>query len=281
MNPSAVSQSGPGAAGILRKNFRIFFFSFFFLFQWTGTVFPDGGPAAAGDSIYREALLLQQTGRLHEAESKLRRAIALDPSNADYHFDLANVLALRYDALSETARRHTGWHLLGQAGRELEQAVMYRPDFLAARFNLGVVYKRLGFYEKAREVFREVLRKEPRQVNALLQIGATYEEQGFFEEAKTVYLEARELAYTDPGIQAAIEEMAARARQPPERVSDDIFSRQGFAGGFPYSEGSQAENFYRSTYSARAADQNIQQVLPYLGAWLYEQFMKVRRGADD
>ncbi len=229
-------------------------------------------------SDYEEAMRLKQAGRLHEAESKLKSALDLEPANVNYRFELANILALRYDTLSESAKKESGFDLLKQAARELEQVIMYQPDFIAARFNLGVVYKRQGLYEKSREAFREVFEQDPKQVSALLQVAATYEEQGFLDEAKAVYEQAKELAYTDPDIQAALDDLNEQRRQPEQQSLEDIFSRQSMGGNFPYTQGSHAENFYQNGMTGGTANQSIQQALPYLGSWLMQQFMKVRHG---
>ncbi|MFA6600872.1 MAG: tetratricopeptide repeat protein [Candidatus Omnitrophota bacterium] len=242
------------------------------------------GPAPSQPTYYDEALRLRDAGRYSEAESELKRAIEFEPSNADYHFELANLYALHYDTLSKKAKENSGGRLLEQAAESLDQAVMIRSDFIAARFNLGVIYKRRRLFEKAREAFKEVLRQDPRQVSALLQIGATYEEQGFYDDAKAAYDQAREIDATHPGIQAAMEGLEAQKREQSGaqgRSLNDAFSSLSRAGGqFPYGAGSHAAEYENDRTGANGSGQSMTSALPYLGSWLYQQFMKSKNDEE-
>ena len=226
---------------------------------------------AKPNPVFEQALALKKEGRLGQAEAKLKEALQGDPSNPDVHFELANVLAMRYD--DRRAENPEVKKMLKSMARELEQAIMARSDFLAAHYNLGVVYKRQKEFEKAREEFREVLKLDPTSLPAEMQLGAAYEDQGFFEEAKKGYERAREMDLNNPNIAAALEdlkrheELAKRENQPALPPSFTHF-RDALANPNGQRYDGQQE-----------ASGNFKQAIPYLGSLLLQEFMK-RRGGD-
>ena len=50
----------------------------------------------AQTAFYR-GMLLKEEGKFEEAERFIKKALEFEPSNHEYHFELANVYALRYD----------------------------------------------------------------------------------------------------------------------------------------------------------------------------------------
>ena len=160
---------------------------------------------------------------------------------------------------------------------------MLQPDFLAARYNLGVVYKRLGRFEEAREEFKHVLELDPNSVNAQMQIGSVYEEQGFFDEAKDAYRRAWEMDYGNPGIKAALEDLDHHAevahRQMLAQTEPLGFSQ--FRNRFDYSPNSHASQIQSDRQTEADAGQGIQQAVPYLATLLVQQLMKSRQNTGD
>ena len=154
-----------------------------------------------------------QEGTLDESEEQFKEAIQLEPMNSEYRFELANLYAMRHDELWNMKDGAGALEKLKASKRELEQAVMTKPDFLPAHFNLGVVYKKLAQYENARAQFKEVLKLDLSQTPAMLQIGATYEEQGFYDEAQTIYQDLIERYPGHSEFQNALRELAARRQQ--------------------------------------------------------------------
>ena len=157
---------------------------------------------------FGQGLALKNEGRMTEAERYFKKALEEDPSNADYHFELANIFALERSTLPSAAR-------------ELEQAVMIRPDFVAAHFNLGVVYKKWGKYEEARAEFKKAMALTPPDQPAtpyLMQIGSIYEEQGFYDDAETLYKEALEKDYGNRDIRNALETLNERRASAAQRA---------------------------------------------------------------
>ena len=154
----------------------------------------SASPAGESDAAYQEAIKLREQGRFEDAEHQLLRALEEEPGNADYHFELANVYAATYDQWNQTAKS-LAQKKLDQAAYEFSQVTMIRPDFVAAHYNLGVILKNRGDFEKAREKFRKVLELDSTSSAAWMQIGASYEAQGFFDEASDAYKNTSQLKH--------------------------------------------------------------------------------------
>lgn len=230
-------------------------------------------------SAFHRGMLLKDEGRLEEAERFMKKALELEPSNHQYHFELANVYALRYDQKPKDRHRDK---MLRSAARELEQAVMLHPDFIQAYFNLGVVYKKQGEYEKAREQFRTVLQIEPSLVNAHLQIGATYEQQGFFHEARDAYEQALRLDYGNAGIDGALDDLQERKKEDEERMLAETAATRlnRYQSAFPYTPDGQAAGYEQKRQEQLDSSAGMEQAIPYLGSWLISQFMNWRESRD-
>ncbi len=219
-----------------------------------------------------------QQGAVSQAERQFIKALEFEPANAEYHFELANVYASRYDAWKALPNHPETQMWLEKAAGELEQAVMFQPDFEAALFNLGVVYKKMGQHEKARELFKKVLILNDKNAAAHMQIAATYEEQGFYDDAKDAYERARELDYFNPAIQTSLENVDILKDEDRERQNSaamhDRYMRM--AGLFEHSPGSVAAQHMRDAQLQRQNGQNMATAIPYLASYLIQQFMERR-----
>ena len=220
-------------------------------------------------------MILKDEGNFEESERFIKKALEFEPTNYNYHFELANVYALRYDQVPKRQKRI---EMLDAAARELEQAVMLHPGFVQAYFNLGVVYKKQQKYEKAREQFRQVLQLDPNLVNAYMQLGAIYEEQGFFDEAKDEYLKAKELDFGNSAIDSAIEDLSTRKEEDRDRMlaraSMEQFGRMRY--GMPYSPNSQAAYYAANRQDEIESTAGFGQTIPHLATWLISQFMSLK-----
>ena len=148
---------------------------------------------------FEQGLAAKNENRLNEAEHYFKKALEEEASNADYHFELATVFALQENLIA--------------ASRELEQAVMIRPDFVAGHFNLGVVYKKRGKFEEARAQFKKAMTLTPPGQSVtpfLMQIASIYEEQGFYDDAESLYKEALEKDYGNAEPRNALETLNER-----------------------------------------------------------------------
>ena len=209
-------------------------------------------------------------------ERELRTKLGHEPSNADLYYRLSTVYATLFDRTrKQKGGQSSEW--LVKSRDALDKVLMLRPEDKVAHYNLGVVYKRLGQMERAREDLRKAIQFcNPQQDVYLLcaswlQIGSVYEEQGFLEEAKEAYLQAREFDYENPDIQEALRDVDAK-RKAPE------------AGGGPSSLGMNPMGMGSSlssnpqTAAAMGQDPNAQdqggiaQALPALGQMLMSKF---------
>lgn len=143
---------------------------------------------------FLHGLKAKEEGNFLAAENLLRKAIEIEPNNADYRFELANLYAEQENLI--------------EARFEYEQAVMIAPDHLASRYNLGLVYSELGLPSEAREEFRKVLDLDPSNIRAQIQIGYTYADQGFYDEAREAFQLAQEMDFTNPEPREALERVA-------------------------------------------------------------------------
>jgi len=229
-------------------------------------------PMAVRDSI-REDLSGKTDAELVGMERELKKKLGLEPGNADLYYRLSTVYATLFDRTrTQKGKQYLEW--LVKSRDALEKVLMIRPEDKVAHYNLGVVFKRIGQMERAREELRKAIRLcDPNEDSYLLcaswlQIGAVYEEQGFFEEAKEAYLKARELDYENPDIQEALRNVDV-LRKAPEKGGGSSF------GGMP-SMGS-ALSKDPQTAAAMGLDPNAQQggmaqALPALGQMIMQKF---------
>ncbi|MFH1801108.1 MAG: tetratricopeptide repeat protein [Candidatus Omnitrophota bacterium] len=229
-------------------------------------------PIAVRDSI-REDLSGKTDAELIDMEREFKTKLGLEPGNADLYYRLSTVYATLFDRTrTQKGKQYLEW--LVKSRDALEKVLMIRPEDKIAHYNLGVVYKRLGQMERAREELRKAIRLcDPGADVYLLcaswlQIGAVYEEQGFLEEAKEAYLKARELDYGNPDIQEAIRNVDARRKAPQE------------GGGSPFGMPSTGNSLSRDPQTAAAmgldpyaqGQGGVAQALPALGQMLMQKF---------
>lgn len=117
-------------------------------------------------------------GRLEEAVQDYRRALEVEPGNAEAHNNLGNILR-ELGRYTESAESH---------GR----AIVIKPDFVEAYFNLGLSLSAMESYAKAETAFRKVLEMRPDIADAHNYLGNLYKAQGRIDEAVTAYRRALE-----------------------------------------------------------------------------------------
>ena len=213
-------------------------------------------------------------GELFIMEREIQQDLAKDPGNAELHKQLSTVYATLFDRTrNQKGPWSTEW--LTRSRDSLEKVLMIHPEDKVAHYNLGVVYKRLGEMERAREELKKAIRlSDPAEDAYLLsacwlQIGSVYEEQGFFEDSKECYVKAREFDYENPDIQEAIHAVEAKRKE------------SGNGGGYSSMGMPSTGNAFSSnpqTAAAMGMDPNAQnqsgiaQALPALGQALMQKF---------
>lgn len=152
-------------------------------------------------------------GRLAEAESAYRQAVAADATSVRAHQSLATLLVRRGDAEGalehfgvavrlepENAEAHSDLGVLlselGRNDRALEhlgRAVELEPGLVEALLTLGNVQTRLGRLDEAEATYRQVLENDATNGDARLGLGAVLAQTGSFELAVAELREALRL----------------------------------------------------------------------------------------
>lgn len=256
----------------------LLFISSLFFSLFSHAAFDEG----AARQAFEQGLASKDAGRLDESERYFKKAVEEEPSNADYHFELANVFALERDAALHGRDASKAKESLASAARELEQTVMIRPDFLAAHFNLGVVYKKQQKYEEARQEFKKGMDLVPPGQSVtpfLMQIASIYEDQGFYDDAESVYKDALENDYGNTEIRNALETLGERRQASAVRERQEQGTRLQnhwkdlAAAGSPYgNSGGLLQNGQQQP--------GLGQFVPALGSWLVQQMMS-RKGNSE
>ncbi|MDP6701964.1 MAG: tetratricopeptide repeat protein, partial [Candidatus Latescibacteria bacterium] len=98
------------------------------------------------EALFAQALIFQQRGDTRAAVERLRRVLALDPEHAGAYYNLGTI--------------YQGASRLAQALDARERFVRLRPRYAEAYYSLGVLYYQLGRYEEALRSSREGLALE-------------------------------------------------------------------------------------------------------------------------
>jgi Flp pilus assembly protein TadD len=169
----------------------------------------DSANAAA---LHLLGVLAHQSGR-PEAVELISRAVALEPRNAEYHYNLGVALQRRgqhgqaaasyRQALGLQPHRSEAHNNLGQVlllqGRLddalacLEQALRLRPDYAEAYHNRGIALRRQGKLAEAAASLHEAIRLRPDFAAAHVDLGLTLAEQGEADEARAWFQQALQL----------------------------------------------------------------------------------------
>ncbi len=127
----------------------------------------------------------RQLNRPHDAIEAFRRAIKLDPANADAWNNLGDI----YLALDNTEA----------AVGAYRRAVQLDPDFAAPWNSLGNIYADQDRYNEAIEAYRHVIRLEPDYAWPYHNLGYIYSRRGEFDPARELFRQAISLHPDDAG----------------------------------------------------------------------------------
>eukprot|EP00250_Pteridium_aquilinum_P009240 c18534_g1_i1 orf=221-2683(-) len=116
-------------------------------------------------------------GEYRAAEKALKEALAMKPDFADAHCDLGSTL-----------------HAIGEdnegAIHEFQKALDLKPDHMEALYNLGGLFKDIGRYQRAAEMYSKVLALQPGHWRAQLNKAVALLGAGETEEAKKAFKDA-------------------------------------------------------------------------------------------
>lgn len=137
--------------------------------------------------------------RLQESERALREALALDPTSARPHVDLANVL---FDGGDVT-----------RAQTELQRALALEPDNAAAHYNLGLLLAEQDRPADAEQQFRSYTRVAPGVPDGFLRLGQQLQAQGKTADAREAYAQALHVDRTNREAKDALATMTGLERR--------------------------------------------------------------------
>jgi Flp pilus assembly protein TadD len=135
-------------------------------------------------------LLLEQEGKLDEAEGHFRRALALKPGLARVHCNLGSLLADRGDFTAAMEHFHQALHIA--------------PDYADAWYNLATAFARQGDWPQAIEHYRQALQRRPNDADSHFGLGTALNEVGDREAAASEYLEGLRIAPDHEGARRAL-----------------------------------------------------------------------------
>jgi Flp pilus assembly protein TadD len=131
-----------------------------------------------------------QTGDIACAETELRRAVELAPSDASYLTSLGGILGMQQE--------------FDEANVYFERAVKSDPNDPAARRNLAANQWRLGHFKEAQANLERLLRMQPQDKVAMLLLGMVAENQHDYSRAAKLLASVPELVEQRPESVAAL-----------------------------------------------------------------------------
>jgi tetratricopeptide (TPR) repeat protein len=172
-------------------------------------------------------------GRTDEAMQYHKRAVKLEPRNAEAHYDIANIL-LSQDKLEQAiseygkalsinpkyakAHGNLGVALLQQGRRDeaiehFTEATKIDPNNVDAHYNMAGALVDKGRLEEAANEYRRVLRLQPQDADTRCILGDVLAKQGRFEEAAVEYLEVLKINPQHPQAQQGLKNISPK-QQP-------------------------------------------------------------------
>lgn len=165
---------------------------------------------------------LRTLGKTADAIACFQHATALDPSLAESHFSLGNLLfangepdrgALAYRKAIEADGSRAEYHfnlavVLTVQGNPNEAAACYgtavrlRPDYAEAHNNLAILYQKSGCYQLAAQHYKRAVEIDPGYSEALYNNGSLLQDQEDHEEACRIY--RRLLGHCEPELERRV-----------------------------------------------------------------------------
>jgi tetratricopeptide (TPR) repeat protein len=137
------------------------------------------------DALHLLGVVQQQTGDSARAVESIERAIAIAPGNWFAHSNLG----LAYQALNQ----------LDNAETELRKAVALKPDWDVAHNNLGTVLHAAGRSDDAEQCFARAVQLNPSNTEALNNLGNLSKDRGRLADAEALFRRALAIDPTMPG----------------------------------------------------------------------------------
>ncbi|MFZ1083644.1 MAG: tetratricopeptide repeat-containing glycosyltransferase family protein [Terracidiphilus sp.] len=132
------------------------------------------------DALYILGMSSFKNGRFEVAERMIRRALAVNPNQPFYNFNLSNVLRALNRNEESTA--------------SLERALELKPDMVEALYNKGNLRMNEKKQEEAIALYKRALEINPDYADALCNLGGAYRQLNRLDEAVEAFQKALPLA---------------------------------------------------------------------------------------
>ncbi len=180
---------------------------------------------ATAGNLNNQGNRLMAEGKAQEAAETYTEAVRLDPTNAQWQYNLSLALAKAGDQTGERASLEKAIELepnmapahnqLGllylaagdkdvEAAREFEVALQIDPKLAEAQNNLGVAYSKEGREQEAEEMFRRATENDPQYTKAFVNLGLTLGKRGMMQAAEQTLQQAVKLGPRDPSALTAL-----------------------------------------------------------------------------
>ncbi len=189
--------------------------------------------ATEAGNLNNEGNRFLQEGKAQEAADAYRKAVQLDPMNAQWQYNLSLALArlgdregqktalaraLEIDPNMAAAHNDLGLlclseHNLESAEKEFRAALEIDPKFAEAQNNLGVVYSEQGKDSEALALFRQATQNDPHYARAFVNLGLVMARQGDLGGAREQIQQALRISPQNPGALSALEMIEGRMNQ--------------------------------------------------------------------
>jgi len=196
----------------------------------------QAGEEISAGTLNNEGNRLLQEGKPQEAAEAYRKAVQLDPENAQWQYNLSLALAklgdregqknalqraLQIDPSVAPTRNDLGLAYLSEgkldaAEREFQAALEINPKFAEAQNNLGVVYSRQGKESEATTLFRQATQNDPHYARAFVNLGLLMARQGDLKGAREQIRQALKISPHNTGALSALEMIEGRTNQEQE-----------------------------------------------------------------
>ncbi len=150
-------------------------------------------------------IILNDIGKLQEAEKFTRKAIQLKPDLAEANSNLGSIL--RVLGKSKEAEKFT------------RKAIELKPDFVMAYFNLGNILKDIGKLQEAEKFTRKAIELKPDLAEANSNLGNILRDLGKLEEAENFYKKAIQLDPNNENIRNNL--ISLLTRYKPKNISSN------------------------------------------------------------
>ncbi len=139
------------------------------------------------------ASLYVKTNQPQKALDMYDNAIQQEPDNGDLYFNEAMLYIQMAQKAEDNDQADSAKANYQEATKSLEKSLQYNTTDEEARIKLGELYQELEQWDKAEQIFRKVLKNDPKNVQVLRKLAVTVYRQGHTEEGEKLLEQAKQL----------------------------------------------------------------------------------------